>query len=221
METGLSKSDVIDDLSILDKLVFSNLRKLKLKKEETDPDEYEELVYCFVAGGCFTSIFREVKINDIDVFFRCEEDFIKTKELLLIDPKYKFSFENDFVCNLYNDNLKVQLVKKHYHTTPQECIDTFDFTIVKFAYDGNFIFYNKRFFKDLAKSRVVIDDKLIKPLNSIKRAFKYAQRGFKLCPKGMARLVRECNELTIDWNNPNQNIIEFYPDGTATFLGID
>jgi hypothetical protein len=221
MELSLSKSDVAEELAVLDKLIFSNLKKLKPKKEEKDPDEYEELVYCWCAGGCFTSIFRNKKINDIDVFFRCEEDFLKAKELLLATGTHKFGFENDFVCNIYHDKMKIQLVKKHYHPTPQECIDTFDFTVVKFAYDANFIFYNKRFFKDLAKNRIVVDDKLIKPLNSIKRAFKYTQRGFQLCPKGMARLIKECNELTVDWNSPDQNIIEFYPDGTATFLGID
>jgi hypothetical protein len=38
---------------------------------------------------------------------------------------------------------------------------------------------------------------------------------------GLVNKTIAINNLTIDWENPDENSIEFYPDGTPKFNGID
>jgi hypothetical protein len=42
-----------------------------------------------------------------------------------------------------------------------------------------------------------------------------------MCPVALSRLAKEINLLKIDWDNPDQNVIDFDPDGTSTFRVID
>lgn len=178
----------------------------------------------YIAGGCFTQLFLGNKPNDIDIFFANEEELqqairvVKSSEDLVDKNSI---YENDLVLNFYMKKQKVQLIKKYFYQSHIEIFADFDFTICKFAYDGENIHYHDRFFKDLAKKKLVIDGELIKPLGTLKRSYKYTSRGFKICPKGMAKIARSINALKIDWDNPDENIIEFYPDGTPTFLGLD
>lgn len=174
-----------------------------------------------IAGGCFTQLFLGNKPNDIDVFFKNENQMNIAVSRIKNNSNFKITFENDYVLNSFKNNQKIQLIKKYFFENPEDILQSFDFTIVKFAYNGEEIFYHDRFFKDLAKKRLVIDKNLMKPLGTLKRSYKYTKRGFTLCPKAMARLAKNIQELNIDWENPDDNQIEFYSDGTPTFLGID
>jgi hypothetical protein len=197
-------SDLQDELNYFDDLVFSIFKK-------------GEVV---IAGGAFTKVFTGQKPNDIDLFFKTEEAALAATHLIK-SLNYKITFENEWVTNFKVKGQKCQIVKKYYAPSLETIIDQFDFTICKFAYDGVDIAYNKRFFKDLAKSRLVIDGLLVKPLNTLKRSYKYIGRGFTICPIGMAKLAKAINALEIDWDNPDQNTLEFYPDGHPSFRGID
>jgi hypothetical protein len=55
----------------------------------------------------------------------------------------------------------------------------------------------------------------------MKRAIKFAGRGYAMCPVALAKILKQIQENPIDWSNPSQNEIEFYPDGTPTFRGLD
>ena len=122
--------------------------------------------------------------------------------------------------NFKHEGGAIQVIKKYAYETPQETIDDFDFTIVTAAFDGRNFITHERFYLDVAQRRIVITN-LVKPLNTLKRALKYASRGFVMCPIAMSRLAKAINLKKIDWDNPNQNVIDFYPDGTPTFRGID
>jgi len=37
----------------------------------------------------------------------------------------------------------------------------------------------------------------------------------------MSRLSKAVNLIKADWENPDENIFDFYPDGTPTVRGID
>jgi hypothetical protein len=197
-------SDLQDELKYFDNLIFDLFK----------PGEV------IIAGGAFTKVFTGQRPNDIDLFFKTEE--LALAAVTLIKSKnLKVTFENDWVTNFKYKGQKCQIVKKYFAPSLETIIDQFDFTVCKFAYDGKDIAYNKRFFKDLAKSRLVIDGVLLKPLNTLKRSYKYISRGFTICPIGLGKLARAINALEIDWDNPDQNTIDFYPDGGPTFRGID
>jgi hypothetical protein len=170
----------------------------------------------WVAGGCFIGIITGSKIKDIDVFTSDPASVIDEFKA----RGYREAFENDWVKNFRHEGLIIQVVKKHVYDTPQKTIDDFDFTMVSAAYDGKDFVAHERFYLDVAQRRIVITN-LVKPLNTLKRALKYASRGFVMCPVAMSRLAKEINLLEIDWENPDQNAIDFYPDGTPTFRGID
>lgn len=203
---------------ILEKNIFEG--KLEILDKVLDL-LFASNVKCFIAGGAFASIFLKSKINDIDIFFYQEQDVQKVIEYLQNLSDVKVGFNNDYVCNAYWRNLKLQLVKKYQYNTPIDCINSFDFTVCKCAYDGKNIYHNERFFIDLTSKALIIDNLLVKPLSTFKRAFKYQKKGYTICNVGLAKIAKEINILEIDWQSPEQNQIEFYPDGTASFLGLD
>jgi hypothetical protein len=170
----------------------------------------------WVAGGCFIGIVTGSKIKDVDVFAPDPASVIDEFKL----RGYKEAFENDWVKNFKHEGFIIQVIKKYVYETPQKTIEDFDFTIVSAAYDGKSFTTRERFYLDVAQRRIVITN-LVKPLNTLKRALKYANRGFVMCPVALSRLAKKINILKIDWEKRDQNVIDFYPDGTPTFRGID
>ena len=188
----------------------------------------------WVAGGSLLSAASNEYVNDFDIFTNPEtnpESIINYFKGNSEDGSPRFvsietTFENDFVINLlvrpqkYNRPRKIQIIKKYRYDSPEECIINFDFTCIAAAYDGNFLYCHDRFFADALQKRLVINS-LPKPLSTMKRIVKYAGRGFVPCPVGLAKVAKAINEMDIDWDNPDQNDFEFYPDGTPMFRGLD
>ncbi len=170
----------------------------------------------WIAGGCFIGIVTGSKIKDVDVF--------APDPTLVIDEfksrDYRETFENDWVTNFKHEGMVIQVIKNYVYDTPQQTISDFDFTVVSAADDGKDFVAHQRFHLDVAQRRIVITN-LVKPLNTLKRALKYASRGFVMCPVAWSRLAKEINLLKIDWESPDQNVIDFCTDGTPTFRGID
>jgi len=177
----------------------------------------------YIAGGCFKSIFSRQKVNDIDIFFNNETSLSKAISLFENHEDYVNGFNDQFVYNFYHkkNHTKIQLIKKYLYNSISECIDSFDFSVCKFAYDGKNVAYSYRFFRDLAKKVLIFDGKIIKPLSTYMRVLKYLKQDFTICNVGMLTLAKEINNLEIDWNNPDHNVIQFYPNNTPKFMGID
>ena len=108
------------------------------------------------------------------------------------------------------------MIKKYKYKSPQETIDSFDFTIVCAAIGPEGIITDERFYIDNAQRRLVVKS-LPKPLSTVKRGMKYSMRGYSMCPVGLAKILKAVQENPINWEDPEQNDIEFYPDGTPTF----
>jgi hypothetical protein len=152
----------------------------------------------FIAGGAFKNIFKKQKIKDLDIFFTCQKDFIEAVNYYKGDTDYVFSYENDRVCAFKNKktNIRVELICKTFGT-PIEIISMFDFSITKFAYsrkeeNGETVFYHvfaDTFFEDLVNNKLVIDDKLLFPVSSFERSYRYRTYGFGLCKESKAKLI--------------------------------
>jgi hypothetical protein len=197
-------------MKITDVSKFAFLEKLH---KELFEDYYGNAI---IAGGVFSSILADRKIKDIDIFTGSPDDLIS----FLGSKGIKQTFQNDWVANFKYKKFIIQIIKKHTFTTVRQCIDEFDFTIVCAAYDGKEFVTHERFFMDNSQKRIVVN-KLPKPLSSFKRLAKYCSRGYSACPVGLAAIAKSINGLQIDWSNPSQNEIEFYPDGTPSFRGLD
>lgn len=179
------------------------------------PDDFDRPAF-WLAGGSILSLLKSAKVNDWDLFSNDPKsviDWLKSKDTPL-------TFENDMVANFKWGRHKVQVIKKYTYPNMAATIENFDFTCICAAYNGNEFVCHERFYLDAAQQRLVINKHKL-PLSTLQRAIKYSRRGYVLCPKALASICRAINELEIDWNNPDQNMIEFYPDGTPTFKGID
>lgn len=180
---------------------------------------------CFLAGGCFRSLVNGEHPKDYDLFFKSEKhlrDFCDNiQEQSGPDSGYPFKIIGN-VCNFYTPYGVVQAIDKYFFSNPQEIIDHFDFTACAAVYDGELFYYHERFFVDNAQKRLVLtNDNVVFPLSTVKRALKYTGKGYRICPVGLSTILRKINTNSIDWNNPSQNEIDFYPDGTPTFRGFD
>jgi len=171
----------------------------------------------WIAGGAVLSAITGDEINDYDVF--------STSPQLLIEKLKAFSqaqvtYENPFFVNFLLYGMKIQVITRYMPIDPSELFDTFDFTVVCGAFDGQTFYCHERFWQDIATKRLVINAAPY-PLKTMERLTKYAGRGYKPCPVGLLEVARKINEMEIDWNNPDENQLSFYPDGTVRFMGVD
>lgn len=180
----------------------------------------------FVCGGCFKNIFAKERVKDIDVFFRSIEDWRRAvqyfdkrtvgygfdDEVLTEETaQYYFKYENEKV-KAYKEiktGLSIELCKAIFGT-PEEIINSFDFTITKFAYYKEEVLdddekdthietkeiCNERFFEHLFLKRLVIDDKILFPMSTFDRTYRYAKYGFSPCRETKIKLAMAINELS-------------------------
>lgn len=171
----------------------------------------------WIAGGALRSFLVGDKVKDLDIF---SNDPAAVESAFEADESFKKGNSNQFITNFYKDGLCYQVIKQYTYATPQETIDNFDFTIICAAIGKDGIIADERFYIDNAQKRLVVKS-LPKPLSTVKRAMKYSRRGYFMCPVGLAKILKAVQENPIDWENPQENEIEFYPDGTPSFRGLD
>jgi len=171
----------------------------------------------WIAGGALSDLSRGEMFKDIDIFSPNPKVILGR----LKDAEHFPYFEAaDRVSNYKIMGHTVQVVTGYGPQNPSEIIELFDFTAVCGVYDGDTFVSHVRFWQDNATKRLVINN-LPKPLSTLERITKYCRKGFRCCPIGLARIARAINELQMDWDNPKENEINFYPDGTPRFAGID
>jgi hypothetical protein len=185
---------------------FYNLRFL---------DEYMIGHKGFILGGCFKNIFNKEKIKDVDIFFKNSIDRNSAIEYYDNNSLYHFFYENKKVkaYKNTNTNIVIELIS-HTYGTPEEIMDKFDFTITKFAYYKDYsineltkqeeieykIKYHNMFFEHLHMKRLVADDKLLYPVSSFERSYKYAKYGYLPCKETKLKLIdaiKKTNDLNL------------------------
>jgi hypothetical protein len=193
-------------------------------------DEYMIGHKGFIAGGCFKNIFNGDKAKDIDVFFESEADFTQAKLMYEADENYYLYYENTKVIAFKNKKMPhvtIELIKTAYGT-PEQILDIFDFTIVKFAYfkhkeesdpfgdpfgDETIteykVMFHENFFEHLQLKRLVINEQLRFPVGTLERMFRYAKYGYFPCRESKRRLIVNLRENI----NPNDDISLSLYDG--------
>ena len=171
---------------------------------------------CWIAGGAIRDYFAQGFITgDIDLFTTDEEIF---NVIITFFQKEGTSFidTNNSIKFRYK-KYTFDVVKRHF-PSPIKAIDTFDFTICCAAIDKLYLYHHPTFFIDLAKRRLVIH-RLPYPLSTLQRLQKYVKKGYWICNRGLLELARAIAEINFD--DPMQNHISFYPDGQPKFVCID
>lgn len=194
-------------------------RSVKLLRSSLDAANDRLPCRFWVAGGAVLAAIAGERINDYDIFSPHPQRLIA-----ILDEcgKYKRGKSVDGFFQNYHDEYgnTIQIITRVNVSSPEIIFEIFDYTIVCAAWDGNTFYCHDRFWQDVATRRLVVNA-LPYPLKSMERMAKYSARGYKACPIGLLLLAQAINALKIDWTNPKDNEISFYPDGTPRFPGVD
>jgi hypothetical protein len=176
-------------------------------------------VHCWIAGGALREYFTKgnAHASDVDVFFPNKNQFDTAKKVL-VGLKSRLTFENDRITNFIHKKHKVQLISTKYFNNPMATLQEFDFTVCCAAVDRRNVYLHETFFMDLAKKRLVINS-LPYPLSTMQRMQRYVQKGYTICNQGILSIAKAVKEL--DFDKPEDNPIEFYPDGKTKFVRLD
>jgi len=164
---------------------------------------------CWIAGGCLRSSLLNETPNDIDIFGPDENSIQNFIDLNLNNAKliHKSKVLESYILN----GLKIQVVKRKYYNSIEECLTGFDYTICQFAFDGVTYFSTPEAVIDTYAHKLVIN-KLDKDfvIDSLRRMTKYIKYGFTICDGGLKNIVESIRSLK---DEEVKNQIEFYPNG--------
>lgn len=141
-------------------------------------------------------------------------------ELSEDDAEYRFLYENKNVKAYIHKKtgVQIELCCKIFGTA-EDILNQFDFTITKFAYykeevedeiDAETenpqkdisthieykILVHDKFFEHLHMKRLVTDDKILFPMSTFERAFRYAKYGYFPCKETKMKMARAIKELS-------------------------
>lgn len=149
----------------------------------------------FLAGGALKNILCHEKVRDYDVYFRDEKSFnnaLKKVQKHVKQGSAKFIYENEKVYAVKYENMPVVELIRYKFGTPVEIVSDFDFTIAQAWFDkeNQEFGYNSDFFKHLHQKRLVLNSRLLLPINTWERVLKYTGYGYTLCSGGKIQLLQ-------------------------------
>lgn len=157
-------------------------------------------ITCWIGGGSVRDYFMGIPmVTDYDLFFPDSDNFNKAKKYL-IKNKGAIIWESDNGCKIKYKNRTFDLVKKTFYKSPQEAIESFDFTVSMFAVDMKNVYYGETSFIDLAKRQLIIN-KITYPASTLSRAFRYYTKGFRMCAVEIKKLyeaIQQASQQTED-----------------------
>ncbi len=154
-----------------------------------------------ISGGFALSIIQEDKnAKDIDIFFTNEEAFNKTKELLLAPPEDAWAYKG-YTLDEEKSNARflyfkhethrpaIQLLRMVWYDNAEHVIDSFDFTVIQFAFTNKEFVFNGMSFLDVARKRLVLH-RMQFPASTMRRLIKYTQKGYYACPGSLVTICQ-------------------------------
>lgn len=148
----------------------------------------------FLAGGCIRAVLNKEPINDFDLFTDTAEMAATiARNLDSNGMKTKSAY------TIKKFNPAVQIIHRQFFRSPEEVINSFDFTICRAV-----IWWEEGDWYSLADERFAPDvkEKVLRycePGNnrapdSLVRAFKFSEKGYHLLPSSLAKLVIRSSE---------------------------
>lgn len=157
----------------------------------------------FICGGCFKNLFEHTDFKDVDIFFESYSDYKDATDWFAQNEDFTDYYSNDNVMAFkHSSGVVVELVRREFGT-PEKILDSFDFTVVKFAYvkrEHNDsveyeAMYHPYFFEHLYLKRLVIDNKIPFPASTLERSYKYGRYGYYPCRETKLKLIEALREL--------------------------
>lgn len=168
----------IDDL--IDK-INDLLEQNPGQKYHNDPVKF------WIAGGAILSAITDKPTNDYDIY--SSNPYLMTSRLKSKIENVKEPANMFFVCHL--NGIRSEITFQSFESADR-ILDSFDFTIISAAYDGNTLTYHPRFWQDVATKTIHIAHitKMFFPVKALMRVIKYTSRGYTPALATMSELVR-------------------------------
>lgn len=142
----------------------------------------------WLAGGAIRNLItQQPHATDFDYFFKDQEQLSHWRAYVEKMGAVKV-FETENSISYTYQNVTLQAVKIQFYASLEEVIDSFDFTICQFGYDGSqFVIGNYSLF-DTFRKRLVLH-KLTYPVPTIRRLIKYTKQGYYACAGSMQSIL--------------------------------
>jgi hypothetical protein len=164
--------------------------------------EYVDAFDCIIAGGVFKSLFLGQPINDIDLFFRDSKRAVMAVDRLdgahtppVITGKQLYTTGNAIGYKRDSDGQRFEIVTSR-KGTPREILNTFDFTVSRFALykeDGEYrVTHHVDYTEDIQNRRLVLPADADKdPIGTFERGLKYSRYGFRMSIPTKKKLIED------------------------------
>ena len=157
-----------------------------------------------IAGGSLISLLNDTNINDYDIFFKCEDDYNKAKNVLN-NISYTHTFTGPNGNKYTNDKYTFDLVHSIYFKNKTDLINHFDFTINQIAIDKNGIVYSDRFEDDFKNKKLVLNNIPI-PGSTLKRLVKYLNKDYKINNTELEKLYDAIKDTDLEFPKSEESI---------------
>lgn len=155
----------------------------------------------WIAGGAVRRTINGEKLDsDFDFFFASEQqaDQFETAmrglgagQTAKTEKATTFTLPTEMPEDgVYLPEMKVQAIRFQYFADAEAVIDSFDFTLSQFAFDGEAIYVGPFSLWDVARKRIVIH-KITYGVSSVRRLLKYAAQGYTVCSGALAELLKQ------------------------------
>jgi hypothetical protein len=172
----------------------------------------------WVAGGAIRRWFgSDENLSDVDMFFNSEASFENYRKEYLGKATLLHETPNALTYD-YNE-MRLQLIRVKWFVTLEELLDSFDFTVCQFAWDGNNFFATPEALVSVLRKHLGVH-KIQKDfaVDSLRRAFKYAKKGFYPCNGSLQQMALSLRELSVEEVN---KAVEISPNGGKVIVRID
>lgn len=150
----------------------------------------------WLAGGALRrTLLGQEPESDFDFFFRDADQLMAFRlkiEAMGLEKIRETEHHVHFRGVLAGSSLPrdIQLIRFSFYKDAEAVIDSFDFTICQFAFDGEMLTVGDYALWDLGRKRLAVH-KLTYPVASMRRLLKYAKQGFKACNGALTAILRE------------------------------
>ena len=171
----------------------------------------------WIVGGAVRSWFCGDNLEDIDLLFKSEENLNSYGDLL-ITQKYKKTHSHKNADTYKKEDIIIQLIKK-YWVDIDGVFNSFDYDLCCFAIDASGLIFStdKAIISALRKRLSVNNIQAGYELDSLRRAFKYFEKGYKPCLGCLADIA---HSLGMSGERISQQI-SFYQDGKPRIARFD
>lgn len=138
----------------------------------------------WIAGGALRRTLINMPLDsDVDYFFSSEQSFKEfCSELEELGAKETASNEHQktFAITVGKKDILVQGIRINYYESIEDVLDSFDFTITQFGYDGESLYCGDYSLWDLSRRKLALH-KLTYGVSTVRRMIKYTKQGFTAC----------------------------------------